>query len=930
MITSIIDKLIGTKSQRFIKNHQEILNKINNLESFFNKMSGEEIREYIQDVKKKIRSSSKKNTGLEYLPEVFAITREAAIRTIGHRHYDVQMLGGIALYKGYIAEMGTGEGKTLVATLPVVLRALEGQVHMVTVNDYLAEYGCKLMGKIYEYLGISSAFITENTPDNEKINIFSTKEIVYISNNQIVFHYLRHLLRPSNKSGNLERKFNQFTALVDEIDNIFIDEARTPFIISSAAEEDVTVLYEQINKLIPLLEENTHFIVMFKGHNVLLTDEGTEKLEELLKENGIIDENLYASENNHILHVVRNLLKAHHLFRKDIEYAVILSPESNQLEIIIIDESTGRLSFGRRFSKGLHQALEAKEFLEIQGENETLLSITYTSFFKQYEHLCGMTGTASTEKEEFWETYKLEIVRIPPNRNKMRKDHDVQLFESREKQLGFTINLIKEKYGKQQPILVVTTNVQESEVIEYLLNKENIPHQLLNAKNHKQESQFIANAGTAGAITIATNMAGRGTDIKLGGNTDFLIEQMILMSNESNENLQEDLTEEQKIEEESLGDIKFEEMNLTLHQKKKIKKILEDAKPAQEFVKNAGGLCVIVFGLPESEKILLQAIGRAGRQGDVGESYSLISLDDDILKTGLQGSFNKYVFMKIFEGEDFVEGPLVYNTIVKKLWAMLNAQHFKNRKDLNKYEEIRNQQRHDFFLYRDVILASDPVMDLAHQCFKVFINEDFNNYSIEYLQKKFNDKFNNKEELSSVFNEKLKIYNIDDETMREIMLESLDFIWKKHINEVESIQYGSNLVAYAQKDPFHEFTVQASNTFKKSISTYRLNFLINFFKIVNQDNEIEITNNSMDFAHLLKDFLKNKSIDDINKETLFESEKSEIDTKEDFQNKLEELLKKLELKKEEIENLENNEENTDDNENNEENIDDNNKNSDTK
>jgi preprotein translocase subunit SecA len=777
---------------------------------------------------------------------------------------------------------------------------------MVTVNDYLAEHGCNIMGKVYGYLGISYAFVTENTPDNEKVNIFSKKDIIYISNNQIVFHYLRHLLRNSNKLGSIERKFTQFTALVDEIDNIFIDEARTPFIISSSAEEDVTVLYEKINKLIPLLEENTHFLVMFKSHNVLLTDEGTEALEKLLKDNGIIEENLYSSENNHILHVIRNLLKAHHLFRKDIEYAVIQSPESGEMEIVIIDESTGRLSFGRRFSKGLHQALEAKEFLEIQGESQTLLSITYTSFFKEYTHLCGMTGTASTEKEEFWETYKLEIIRIPPNRIKIRKDNEVQLFESREKQLKYTIDLIKEKYEKKQPILVVTTNVQESEVIEYLLTKDHIPHQLLNAKNHKQESQFIANAGTAGVITIATNMAGRGTDIKLGGNTDFLIEQMILMSNESNENLNEELTDEQKAEEESLSDIKFEEMNLTLSQKKKIKKILEEAKPAQEFVKSVGGLCVIVFGLPESEKILLQAIGRAGRQGDVGESYSLISLDDDILKTGLQGSFNKYIFSKIFdEGEDFVSGPTVYNTIVKKLWAMLNAQHFKNRKDLNKYEEIRNQQRNDFFLYRDVILSSDSIMELVDQCLKIFITEDFSTYTIEYLQKKFNEEFTSPNELKSLFKEKLKDYSFNTEVVREIMLDSLDTIWKKHINEVESIQYGSNLVAYAQKDPFHEFTVQASNAFQNSIRTYRLNFLTNLFKMFDREESDDINYNS-----ILENFLNT------NKNNIQDGNNNY--TKEDFENKLEELLKKLEEKKEVVDNLE--KDLLEDNENESENI----------
>jgi preprotein translocase subunit SecA len=884
MLTSILDKLIGTKSDRFIKQYEPLLLKINNLEGHLNKMSKEEIRNYINNIKNSILQNSNSE---DYMAEVFAAVREAAIRTIGHRHYDVQMLGGIALYYGYIAEMGTGEGKTLVATLPVVFRAIQGPVHMVTVNDYLAERDLKLMSKIYDYLGLSSGFITQNTSDNDQIKIFSSKDIVYISNNQIVFHYLRHLLRHSNKLGSIERKFIKYAAIVDEVDNIFIDEAKTPFIISAEAEEDVTTLYSKINEFIPILEENKDFLVMFKSNNVLLTDDGTIVIENLLKANSIIKDNLFMAENNHILHVVRNLLKAHHLFRKDIEYAVINN------EIIIIDESTGRLSHGRRFSKGLHQALEAKEHLEIQGENETLLSITYTSFFKEYDYLCGMTGTASTEKEEFLETYKLEIIRIPPNRTKIRKDHEVQLFENREKQLKFTIDLIKEKYEKKQPILLVTTNVQESEVISYLLNKENIPHQLLNAKNHAHEASFIANAGTSGAITIATNMAGRGTDIKLGGNTDFQIEQMLLMSNDANENINEEITQEQLMEEEALSDIKFEEMNLTLQQKKKIKKILEDAQPAKDLVKLAGGLCVIIFGLPESEKILLQAIGRSGRQGDPGESYALFSLDDDILKTGLQGSFNKYIFLKIFEGEAFVSGPIVYNTIVKKLWAMLGANNFKNRKNLNKYEEIRDQQRKDFFLYRDIILATEDPLSLIAQCFNIFINEDFDTYDIEFLKKQFNLELDKKEEnfkendelkkqLNILFKEKVKSEKFDEDYLRNLMLKSLDYIWKKNINEVESIQYGSNLMAYAQKDPFHEFNIQASNTFKSSITNYRLSLLIDF---LNKNDEIEETK-----ENFMSDFMKNFG-NDIN----MGSPEDEISKKiQDMLEKLKSLSSSLE------------------------------------
>jgi preprotein translocase subunit SecA len=847
MITSIIDKLIGTKSARFLKKHEKILQQINDLEVEISKLTGEEIREKISNIREEI---NKKSNGSQHLPMVFAIVREAAKRTIGHRHYNVQILGGIALYQGYIAEMNTGEGKTLVATLVTTLRALEGPVHVVTVNEYLAERDCKLMGKIYNYLGLSCGYITNKNSQEEEIAVFSKKDIVYVSNHQIVFHYLRHLLRPSNHLGEIQRKFPQFSAVVDEIDNILIDEARTPFVISTPADENAAVLYGLINNIIKNLENELHYTVVFKSHNVFLTDEGTVFLEKALEDLNVITGSLYDSSNNHILHIIRNLLKAHHIFRKDIEYAII-----NDV-IVIIDENTGRLSEGKRFGKGLHQALEAKESLEIKDESATLLSVTYTAFFKEYEHLCGMTGTASTEKEEFWETYRLEIIKIPTHRTRIRLDHDIRLYEKRETQLKGLMDLIKEKHSNSQPILVVTTNVQESETICYLLNRQDIKHQLLNAKNHKREAEFIANAGNLNSITVATNMAGRGTDIKLGGNIDFQIEQMLLMSNEANENLDEVVNEEKMAEEEHLGDIKFEEMNLTHSQKKKIKAILEAYEPIRDKVKSINGLCVITFGLPESEKILLQAIGRAGRQGDPGESYALYSLDDDVLKTSLQGSWNKFIFSQIFaDGEEYVSGGPVLGT-VRKLWGMINAKHFRSRKDLNKYENVRNQQRKDFFNYREVVLSADNKLtkELLKKCFEVFLREDYNLYSHDEMYRKFHINFTSKEELTKLFMDRVENNDIEYERVRSDMLEILDDIWKQHINEIESIQYGSGLAAYAQKDPFHEFSVQSSNTFKNSISKYRLELFSKFFAsdAADEMDELLMNNSPSDMEEQLR------------------------------------------------------------------------------
>ncbi|OED45736.1 hypothetical protein AB836_00135 [Rickettsiales bacterium (ex Bugula neritina AB1)] len=841
MISSIVDKVFGTKSDNFIKKHKNILEKINQLESTYISLTGLQIREKIQEIRNDIRINNKKSS--YYLPEVFALTREAAKRTIGHRHYDVQILGGIALYKNYICEMQTGEGKTLVATLPAVLKALENQVHIVTVNDYLAEIGCTIMGKIYKYLGLDVAFVTEKTSENEEINIFSTKDIVYISNNQIVFRYLKELLRSSNSvsyNGNfINRKFNMEYAIIDEIDNILIDEARTPFIISGPG-ENTSNYYAKLSNLIRNLQENIHYTVDFKNHLVLLTDEGDKHLEEQLQQLRYLEGGLYewSSKNIEILHILRNLLKAFYLFRNEIDYIVYKS------EIVIIDEFTGRLSEGRRFSSGLHQALEAKENVHIKDENSTLLSTTYTSFFKQYKNLCGMTGTASTEKEEFLEIYELEIITLPTNKPNIRKDHSIRLYKNRKFQLEDMQKIIKEAYDKQQPILIVTNSVQDSEVVSNTLKFLNVKHNVLNAKHHKQEGEVIANAGNLGAVTVATNMAGRGTDIKLGGNVDYAIDKILLSSDEINESNQEEIISEEEVV--LLGDLQFNEMNLTNKQKLKIKQILEEYNVKKKKVIDLGGLLVIDFGMKEAEKIRRQSIGRSARQGDPGTSYTLYSLEDDILATTLKGSWNEYIFRQAFsDNEKYINGNVVEG-LIKRFWKMISSQHFRVRKDVQKYDIVKEAQKQEFFDYRNYVLSENS-KEIAKKIFKVFVNFDMD---IDYFNKmKDILSIETKEELSITIQD--KIDDFQEEELRLLILHTLDEVWKEHNQRMEDMLKGSYLISYAQKDPYQEYKIQAFYLFQVAILSFRKLFIEYIINNSSKDKD----NQSIDLEELRKKFM---------------------------------------------------------------------------
>jgi preprotein translocase subunit SecA len=853
MITSLIDQIIGTKSQRFIKKHQKLLQEINALETEFALLTKEEIREKINIIRKQLKEN--KINDLICLPIVFALVRETAKRTIGHRHFDVQMIAGIALYLGYIAEMQTGEGKTLAATTTAVLRALQSQVHIITVNDYLAERDGKAMGKIYEYLGLSTGYIIDKTPHEEAVYLISTSDILHVRNDLIVFKYLKYLMRMSPITSYQNQKqiiqFNQYCAIIDEVDNALIDEARTPFIISTESNKNTAMLCKIINSIIITLQPEVHYNVIFKNHNVFLTDAGVEFLENVFKKEHLIkeDHNLYYSEYNHLVHIINNSLRAQHIFRKDIEYTVLGN------KIVIIDEHTGRLSIGRNFSKGLHQALEAKENVEVQDESQTLLSITYTSFFKDYTYLCGMTGTASTEKEEFLETYALEIIKIPTHRQRMRIDNPIRLYKNRQLQLEGLVELIQQKNKIGQPLLIVTTNVQESEIIAYMLNKERILYHLLNAKNPKEEAACIAKAGEKYNITVATNMAGRGTDITLGGNIEFQVNQMLLLSKDENQETAEDNDEKKIEEQDELGDLKFEETNLTSSQKKKIKNILEDYKPLKQEIIDLGGLCVITFGMTESEKIWLQAIGRAGRQGDPGESFAFYSIEDDIFATSLQDSWNRYLFSKIFnDDEAYISGGPVLSTI-RKLWNVINAKHFRSRKELNKYENIRSQQRKDFFNYREIVLLATDMKAIFIKCFDVFYKDDFSTYTKEFLIINLSFNFEDKKEIQENFYKYLQEAIDDKDNLQYIALNILDEIWKEQIQEVESIQYGSGLVAYAQKDPFHEFSVQVYNAFFNSIKRYRLKLLEYLFtrknEVLHQEQEISEKNFDVSLRRLI-------------------------------------------------------------------------------
>ena len=685
-ISKIISKFIKNSSQRELDRLNSTIKKINGLEPKVKKISDEGFKVKTAELKLKIKNGTKLE---DLIPEAFAYVREAARRTLGERHYDVQLMGGIILYQGKITEMKTGEGKTLVSTLPAYLNALIGKgVHVVTVNDYLAKRDSEWMGKIYNFLGLSVGCITNEMEDEIRKKNYNC-DVTYGTNNEFGFDYLRDNMK-YNINEMVQR--NHFFCIVDEVDSILIDEARTPLVISGAT-EDKSDQYFVCNKFIKKLEK-LDYEIDEKDKNVMLSEKGIDKIEKLSHTYGVLkNNNFYDPENINLVHHINQALKANLLFSKDTDYIV----RDNKVEII--DEFTGRVLGGRRFSDGLHQAIEAKENVQIQSENHTLASITYQNYFRLYEKLSGMTGTAITEAEEFYDIYKLKTVSIPTNETMIRTDLNDQIYRTEKEKNIAIIKKIENCYKNHQPVLVGTTSIEKSEKISQLLKKQKIKHNVLNAKHHESEAKIIAEAGKLEAITIATNMAGRGTDIQLGGHQNSLTKKELGSSHES-----------------------------SLKEKNEVIKI--------------GGLFVIGTERHESRRIDNQLRGRSGRQGDPGNSIFYISLEDDLMR--IFGSESIDGIMKKFglkEGES-IDHPWI-NKALEKAQQRVEARNFDIRKTLLKFDDVMNDQRKVIFEQRKNILKSDNISEIIN-AFLADLAENFLNEREIYIRENQLESFKTK------------------------------------------------------------------------------------------------------------------------------------------------------------------------------------------
>ena len=809
---NFFSKLFGTVNDRKLKEFQPIVDKINLLEERFKKLTDEELKNQTEVFKSKLSNGASEDDLLE---EAFATVREAASRTLGQRHYDVQLLGGLILHGGNIAEMKTGEGKTLVSTLAVYLNALSGKgVHVVTVNDYLANRDSEWMGKIYKFLGLSVGCVTPSVNEDER-KIAYNSDITYATNNELGFDYLRDNMK--FRLEDMVQRTPNF-AIIDEVDSILIDEARTPLIISGQAETS-SETYKSIDKLIPLLVSND-FDLDEKQRSVSLTDGGLENIEKMLIQNNLMkDGGLYDISNVGILHHVNQSLRAHKLFSKDTHYIV------RGGKVVIIDEFTGRAMEGRRFSDGLHQAIEARENVNILPENQTLASVTFQNYFRQYPKLSGMTGTAITEAGEFEEIYSLQVVEVPTNEMVSRKDFDDEVYRTSKERDQAVINLIKECQERKQPVLVGTVSIEKSESFSNELKKSNIPHKVLNARFHEQEAQIIADAGVSGAVTIATNMAGRGTDIQLGGNLDKRLE---ILEKETNKDIKINITKKEKLEEE-----------IEINKKETI---------------NAGGLFVIGTERHESRRIDNQLRGRSGRQGDPGSSKFFLSLQDDLMR--IFGSDKLDSMLQKFgleEGEAIVH-PWV-NKALEKAQQKVEARNFDIRKQLLKFDDVMNDQRQVVFEQRREIMSSENVFetvkDMRHEVISdmVFKSIPEGSYSDKWDHETLNSdalkllgiNINSKDwfDEDGIAEEEIvsKLTNLSDKFMisrstnvgtnifrtaeKSLLLQVLDQQWKEHLQALEQLRQSIGLRAYGQKDPLNEYKREAFILFEQMLQNMR-------------------------------------------------------------------------------------------------------------
>ena len=801
-------KIFGSSNEKAIKAVSSIVTKINGYEDQIKKLSDQNLADKTTEFKNRIKNGE---TLDQLLPEAFAVVREASIRTIGQRPFDVQLIGGIFLHKGNIAEMKTGEGKTLTAVMPVYLNALlERGVHIVTVNDYLAKRDASWMGEIYNFLNLKVAAIYPDMDDNLKKEAYLS-DVTYATNNELGFDYLR-----DNMKSTLEDVFQRkpYFAIVDEVDSILIDEARTPLIISGPT-EDRSHLYSNIDKLIPDLNEE-YFELEEKTRTVNLTDPGIEHLEIILRKNKLMDEqqSLYDPESTSLVHHINQALLAHKMFNKNKDYIV------RNNEIVLIDEFTGRMMSGRRLSNGLHQAIEAKENVSIQSENVTFASVTFQNYFRLYEKLAGMTGTALTEAEEFSEIYNLGVIEIPTNKQVIRVDEDDQVFRTSKEKYSAVVGQIKKAHKKNQPVLVGTTSIEKSELLSNMLKKEHIKHQVLNARYHEQEAFIIANAGIPGAVTIATNMAGRGTDIQLGGNIDMIFKQR---------------------KEKSKEDINILK-----------KKISEEVEHSKGIVKEAGGLFVLATERHESRRIDNQLRGRSGRQGDPGKTSFYLSLEDDLMRifgSDKLDSMLKRLGMK--DGESIAH-PWV-NKALERAQGKVEARNFDIRKNLLKYDDVMNLQRKSIFSQRREIMESDNVSETIIEMREKVIDNlvweniredsDPSQWDIDLVKDKIKDKFGLNlpldnwveeenfvgeelqdrinSETTRLFEEKKNRYGLEiiQTIEKQVLLQTIDKSWREHLLKLEHLRSVIGFRGYAQRDPLNEYKSEAYELFEVLLQT---------------------------------------------------------------------------------------------------------------
>src|SRR5438552_8937638 len=713
MFNYVLKKIVGTKNQRELRRMQPLAARINERESWAKSLSDEQMREQIRAFRKEVAASPEreKSAVLEkLLPDCFALTREASMRSLGMRHFDVQLIGGMALHKGTIAEMKTGEGKTLVATLPCVLNALEGKgVHLVTVNDYLAKRDAEWMGRLYRHLGLATGCVVHGLTDRQRQKEYGC-DITYGQNNEFGFDYLRDNMK-FRLSDYVQRELHY--AIVDEVDRILIDEARTPLIISGPSEES-TDKYYKINKVIPGLIRDRDFTVDEKARSVVLTDEGVEKVESKLAV-----PNLYDPEQIETLHHVEQALRAHTLYRKDHEYVV------KDGEVIIVDDFTGRLMPGRRWSDGLHQAVEAKENVKIENENQTLATVSFQNYFRLYTKLAGMTGTADTEAAEFASIYKLEVLVIPTNKKNIRKDLQDTVYKTEREKFKAVCDDVEERWKKGQPVLVGTVSIAKSEVLSSLLKKRNVQHDVLNAKQHEREAEIVAQAGRKGRITISTNMAGRGTDILLGGNPEFLAKRDVGPEPTPNE-IEGRLVQERVDKAKASGESKFApvtaaEVDQVYKAEFAAWKERHDAAIAKykgecarehDDVVSLGGLHILGTERHESRRIDNQLRGRSGRQGDPGSSKFYLSLEDDLMRIFASDRIAKLMETFGVQENEPIEHPWLTKAI-EGAQKRVEGQNFDIRKNLLEYDDVMNQQRKTIYGMRKEVLAAGAGIPLV-------------------------------------------------------------------------------------------------------------------------------------------------------------------------------------------------------------------------